>query len=363
MEDPLVDSIYEAAVVGEGWPGVLQQVAERGDAVLAALVTSHADLPLDWRLSPGAGAAADAYLRSDAPLRSEAIPRVIGSNWAGFLTDEELFGGPGLFRRDPLMTEWGTPNGFDHGAGTAIRVPNGDVAMVQLHRRIGDPAFDRAAIQRLDALRPHLARAAVLSARWRQERLRSATQALGLLGLPSAVVNAAGRVLAANPLLEAMTGHVVWGAADRMALSDVRAAAMFDDILQRSSAGVTPGVRSFAAGDAQGRDAVVVHLIPVEGEARDLFGAGLTLVAVTRPDNAAPVDAALIQGLFDLTAAEARVAAGLIEGQSTTDLAARNGVGLETVRTQVKAVLGKTGVSRQAELISRFRSVTLPRRD
>jgi len=94
--------------------------------------------------------------------------------------------------------------------------------------------------------------------------------------------------------------------------------------------------------------------------ARDLFGSGLSMVVVTRPDSARQPDASLIQGLFDLTPAEARVAAALIEGRTIAEMAARNGVGLETVRTQVKSILAKTGVSRQAEFVARFRSAELP---
>ena len=360
----LVDSIYEAAVVADQWPSVLQRLAGSVGAGGGALITTTGDQYGGWRLSPGLGQAADTYLRSDAPQRSQTLPRLLGANWGGFLTDRDLFGSDDEYDADPLVTEWAGPSGFHRGVGTAIHVPNGDVAIVQLHRRTGEAAFGSEDVQRLNALRPHLARACVLTIRWREERLRSATQALELLGLPAAVVDSGGRVLAANGLIEALSGHIVWRARNRIALVDVAAGRALDRAFARAGAGLNDasGTGSFAASNLDSSDPVIIHAIPVEGQARDLFGAALTLLAVTRPGAARTPDPMLIQGLFDLTAAEARVAAGLIEGRSVSDLASQNGVGVETVRTQVKSILAKTGVQRQAEFVAKFRSADLPGR-
>lgn len=57
---------------------------------------------------------------------------------------------------------------------------------------------------------------------------------------------------------------------------------------------------------------------------------------------------------FDLTAAELRVLRGLRFGQCAADLSERLGVAESTVRTHIKSLLAKVGVSRQAELV-RFR--------
>lgn len=57
---------------------------------------------------------------------------------------------------------------------------------------------------------------------------------------------------------------------------------------------------------------------------------------------------------FKLTPAETRVLKALRTDQSASELAARLGVAENTVRTQIKALLAKIGVSKQAELV-RFR--------
>jgi DNA-binding CsgD family transcriptional regulator len=74
------------------------------------------------------------------------------------------------------------------------------------------------------------------------------------------------------------------------------------------------------------------------------------VLAVTPLASPSAPDLALIQGLFDLTAAEARVASGVTEGLTLDQIAERHGVALGTIRTQIKSVFAKTGSSRQSQL-------------
>jgi DNA-binding CsgD family transcriptional regulator len=59
----------------------------------------------------------------------------------------------------------------------------------------------------------------------------------------------------------------------------------------------------------------------------------------------------LLNGLFDLSPAEARTAQGLVEGKTVEEVAIANGLSRETIRTQLKSVLSKTGMRRQSELV------------
>jgi DNA-binding CsgD family transcriptional regulator len=62
---------------------------------------------------------------------------------------------------------------------------------------------------------------------------------------------------------------------------------------------------------------------------------------VTLPQ-APPVE--LVQSLFDLTPAEARVARGLASGKTVDDIAIDGGTSPNTIRTHVRGVLEKTGL-------------------
>lgn len=75
------------------------------------------------------------------------------------------------------------------------------------------------------------------------------------------------------------------------------------------------------------------------------------MLIATPVDRAAVPTAGVLQGLFDLTPAEARVARAIGDAQSVENIAELLGVSRETVRTQLKSVLAKTGVGRQVELV------------
>lgn len=343
----LIDQIYEAAADPNLWPQVMHEFAGSVDAAGGIILTRRADAWLGWRYSSAMEPGAEAYMRAGA-TRSQATARLLGVDHAGFVTDAELFAEED-YLADPIVTEWGAPAGLHHAAATGIHAPSGDLVVVQINRRIGQPQFGRGDIARLDALRPHLARAGLLAARWRLERLRAATEALALIGLPAVILDARGKALAANTLIEAMKSHVIWLPKDRVALTDSAA----DVLLQRGMAAISnpaaTSARSFPAKGKIGRP-VIVHLIPATGHARDLLEGGLAVLALTPVTAPCAPDAALIRGLFDLTPTEARVASGVAEGLSPEQIAKRHGTTRETVRHQLKTVFSKIGVARQSQL-------------
>jgi hypothetical protein len=90
---------------------------------------------------------------------------------------------------------------------TAIPIPTGENAMFVLSRPTELGPFERAAAERLDALRPHLARSVLISARLQLERARAAGEALAALGVPALVFDETGKVLSANALIGALPNY------------------------------------------------------------------------------------------------------------------------------------------------------------
>ena len=75
------------------------------------------------------------------------------------------------------------------------------------------------------------------------------------------------------------------------------------------------------------------------------------LALVSDPAWAPELPARRLQRAFGWTVAEAEVAREVASGARLSDVAERRGVGIETVRTQLKRVFRKSGVSSQAELV------------
>src|SRR5690606_35577810 len=62
-------------------------------------------------------------------------------------------------------------------------------------------------------------------------------------------------------------------------------------------------------------------------------------------------DPSVVAAAFELTPAEAQVAAQLARGVSAVEIAAERGVSTQTIRAQIRAVFEKTGIKRQSDLI------------
>ena len=101
----------------------------------------------------------------------------------------------------------------------------------------------------------------------------------------------------------------------------------------------------------KGKRPVIARVVAVAGEAHNLLeGAGLAVLLVD-PEDCPDLSPSLLQQVFGLTKSEARLASGLLCGQSLEEIAAATGVSLGTVRSQIKAVFAKTHTHRQAQLV------------
>jgi len=351
--EPLCDRIYDATIDVETWPDVLQDIASASGCAWGALLTRRSDAWVGWRISPADAPAVDAYLRSDAPQRSVTTGRLFEIGHPGFISDHEYFTEDE--RRTDGYFQWAEAHGFRHGAATGFQLNTGDLAVVQVMRRTGEEPFSAGELEGLDRLRPHLARAAMLAARWKMERLRAAAEALALVGIPAAVLTADCRVMAANSPAADLRKHLLWLARDRLALADERASAKLrQQVAACVSCGSAESASSFPAWDAAHNSALIVHVIPLKGDRRELFDGGLALAVFAPAGSPNVPDCDLIRELFDLTAAEARVAAQLAAGRSVEEIAGAHRVSQSTVRSQTKSILQKVGAHRQAELAARL---------
>jgi len=353
--DTLIDRIYEAAVVPEKWPAVLEELTERTEASFASMIAVD-DVVVRWTGTPAAIRLIDEYKAVEHVSPNIRIPRVIAKRHPGFLTDFDLLTREEI-DNDPFYRDFMRPRGYGWVAGTVIEAPSGETLIFAIERQYRRGPVEKHFVKRLDTLRPHLARAALMSARLRMERARAMTETLGMLGLPAAVLHVSGRLLAANSRFETLIPSRFKDHRARLTLADRGGDALLAEAIAWQ--GNTPRpVRSIPVARHGEAPPMIVHLIPVRGAARDLFPSALLILLVT-PVVAQKVPAAeMLQGLFDLTPAEARVARAIGEGFSAVQAGRALGIARETTRTRLKSVLAKTGLHRQAELANLLAGVT-----
>jgi DNA-binding CsgD family transcriptional regulator len=358
LDEQLVDRIYESALVPELWSNVLDDLTKMADGVGAVLIVRQGESQ-SWVSSSGAAARSAQMINEGWLDRSRLIPLGLANSHAGFLRDVDVLPAD-EWDSDPLYQHFWRPQGIKGMMGTVFRSPTGGLGMMALTRRAEREPPGANIVAKLDALRPHIIRSFVLSARLRPERARNATETLESIGIASCVLDQEGKILAANGQMLALKRHIQWRAQDQLSLANREAERLFRDAL--AGQGMVSSSFPVMGPDPLTDETLIAHVIPIRLSARDIFARSATLLILTplmRP-NVPPVE--LIRSLFDLTPAEARVAQSLAAGGSIKRIARENGVAPSTIRTQVRGVLAKTGLSRQGEVVALLTGIWSPRK-
>ncbi len=356
VESDFIDRIYEASVVPELWPGVLDDIAatteSRGGLLFSARKALH------WTASDTVREVFSDYVSEGWFTRCSRRVCIMNAEEPGFFTEQDFWSEEQM-GTDPIYRDFFRPRGLGWSAGTGLRIPSGDNIVFSVERAFERGPVEPDHVERLNALRPHLARSALISARLGLQRAEGATEALTALRLPALLLDEAGRVVEANERLQAISGDMGIGARDRLTLTDRAAAEQLVQAL--SSLGTPEGQApcSFPLKDDLGVPLGVLHVMPVRRTAHDIFGRAYALIVLTPIGTDRSPSADLMRSLFDLTASEARVATGLALGRTPEEIAAEGAVAITTVRSQLRRVLEKTGCTRQAEVAALLAGVSL----
>ena len=346
-DESLTDKIYEASVLPDTWSKVIEDIAHAagGEDALLSVVQSNT-----VRLVSTSERFSDTWheiFRRFPGASNPRTQRLLAARHAGFLTDSDVFDPIELWE-DPLYSEILVPRGYGSGVATSINLPTGDSVVLNIERRAALGPFEAHVVQKLDGLRAHLARSALLSAQLAFERARTAVDTLAALGLAACAVSQKGIVIVANQAFE--DERAVWttGGGERLALFDRRADGMLHGALDAIHA--EHGVGSIPVRRLDDGRPAVLHIVPIRRAARDLFGRSVAIVVLTTSADTPTQATGLLQALFDLTPTEATIAAGIAAGQTAEQIAHSNGKSADTVRNQLKSVLAKTGCRRQVDL-------------
>lgn len=347
VDETLLDRIYEAASVPERWPEVLESLAGVAGGQAGALVAYRGREPVGHTSSRLYREGYEDYFRNGIDIVNVRPLRAFERQYPGFLSDLEVQT-PEELAADEIYRRFLHPHGLQWTAGTVMMSPSNDILVIDVARSLGGAPFDRASMEALDAYRPHVARASLLSARLGLRVASDMTGAMQLLGLPAIALDAKGRVVAMNDLAETLDSRVMTRGSDRIALGHAAADSLLSSALADTRAGST---RSIPLPPDEGMPALILHLLPIRGVGHDIFSAAKSLLLVTDVTAPEAPTQELLAGLFDLTPAEARVARALASGLPLDRVAAEFGVSVQTIRNQLGAVFHKTGTSRQVELL------------
>lgn len=342
----LVDSIYEAALVPELWEDALDALGHASGSASGSLLVFDGQRPPRWRTRERTRGVLDQFSRTDAWRRNERHPERLtefGVGDASFHYADDLMT-PEQLAKDSVIG-FLKEVGLGWQLGTALKMPTDEYVVFTFERAIEDGRHDAHEMARLMQARPHLARAGLLAARLGLARVRGALDAMTAIGLPAALVSRRGRLLEMNAMMD---GHLVLLADGRFCFGDPHGDALLKQRLADENAIASIPLR--ATDQWPGR---VTHLVPVSGAARDVFSGGMLLLLINTAHAALEgPDLTILRALFDLTPAEAGLAAKLATGADLKTAASSRSIRFSTARSYLENIFLKTGCRRQTELVA-----------
>lgn len=351
----LIELIYEAAFVPERWNHVLQKASELSNSASAQVFFFSDDSPPRGTTLDNLRVLFDEFVKGDFWKFCDSVQKMCSLQPASFVRVDDFMSQQEI-ERDPariMLRQFGI------GAHlcTAIPMPTGELATFVFQKWIKDGGYEHGEVDRLDGLRPHLARASLVAGRLRVERAEATASALNLLGLPAAVLSSNGRVVATNPHLDRLDAAFLPVAHGGLVIADRDANRLFQEAVTGMSRSGN-AVGSIPVPKIGDEAPFVIHLLPLRRAAHDIFGNADMLVMATpvKPSALVP-SASLLNALFDLTPAEARLATDLAAGLTLAQSASRHGVTVKSARTYLERVFQKTGTHQQSQLVAMLKTM------
>lgn len=364
--DDVVSRFYRAASGSIGWVEALtafQRALSAKAVILLAVDSSQRCVAFSYEATDYPPEASLDYLRtyntidSNAKLVMAQAPGEWVHCWEHF--DEDIVA------KDPFYQQFLIPYGGRYVAGCKVSQEGSLSVILGVHRGIGSLPFDSAEKQLCARLARHLTDALALNRAHANERIqgRLGMELLKRLRTPVALVDERRQLRYANPRAQAMLakGGAMQGNSNRLSCSrsqdDNALIAGLRQLLgdDEARSGIAPADKVFlkAHATSSGSNLGVYMYALHPDETLHFFGdESLAMLLFHEPDQPIQLDPFVLAAAFELTPAEARVAAAIAQGASLEQVAQQLVISVNTVRSHLQTIFGKTGATRQAELVS-----------
>ncbi len=369
----LVERIYDAALDPGGWPLALEDLSKAlGGAAVQLSLRIHSDptapfAPLVHEPGPIFRIHLDErYHEVFMRLASEDFPwasiesRAVMQRFVRIsdLVDEPIDLAATSFYRDYMK-----PQGLAVEpplCHVIARIGARPLAGVVIYRRAGHRAFEPVDFELLDQLVPHLARAYQIHCRFGEAHHEGLALREVLDRLPSGVIlldedaravltnRSADQILSLDDGIRLEQG--------RPRLADARQDRAFrllvDDAVRTSAQRGRSYGKTLSVLRPSGRRSFATMVGPLLAAPTGTnMGEAVAILFVADPEGSQISTTEVLEGLYDLTPAEAELLRLLAEGNSLEEVAERRGVTMNTARSQLKQVFSKTDTRRQGELV------------
>lgn len=353
-----INLCYDAAIASERWRDALDDLARALGADGCNLIPHDpAERPFDVLRSSHMDRFTELWERNHDWVDDVYAPRgaPLVRNGRRVLVQSQLFSDDEI-RQSRFHQELSRPAGCLHWAASCFTVD--DTAWCLPVFRGSEP-FTHQEARVIAEVSQHLARIVTLAHRITLARAESEVSAFDKIGCAAMLADWLGRIIKINRTAEVLISPEFCVRNGKLWSQETRTRSDFERLLagiRYGGDGVEMNVPPVIVYRDQ-RPWLLIEASPVTGVASDSFGGGRAILIISDLTSPKVSNAALIKLAFGLTAAEARLAAAICEGVELHAVAQKFGVRRETIRSQLRAIFGKTGVRRQAELVARLNSL------
>jgi DNA-binding CsgD family transcriptional regulator len=359
VHEELLDKIYKAPVDPDLWTSILDDVTAMLDARGSVLLVERNDGWVGWRSTESLKPQINHQIENHLDTRFAVINnRLKSRNSQDFIAEHYLFDEQ-EWLETPFMKEYGIPNSLKHTVGAYIELPQGDKILIFSVRDKNKPKFEDHEIEQLNQLRPHLARAAMLTTNLGLKRISSFIEAMNNLSLQTIVVDKTGTIIFDNNKLTSFKEYLAILKNKKVDFFSKNSQVSFANHIAEVAKNNKPKSIPIRSSDDK---AAIIHFMPVASFYKDffdtsniannLFDTTNVVVILTPVARNTETSSTIIRGLFDLTATEAKITSNISDGTTIDQIAETMKVSKETIRTHLKNIFSKTGVNRQSQLVA-----------
>ena len=353
--DELVGAIYDCALDPAGWSTFLARLSQHLGGEGASLFAQDlCSAQVGFLVQHGFDPAFEASYMQHYAATNTWQPLMAGLAPGSLGTDEQVSSLAEL-RRTEWYADWLRPQGLAHAVGGVVLNDSRGSMQLTVLRPERHGHFRTEEQTLLRRLLPHLQRAMGVHRRLSeataaQDALHTGYEGLGLCVL---VLDADALIIHANrhaeERLRAADGLVA--RQGRLIAVEPRATAQLQQAVRHACGYAGPMAGAVLHLPRQAAPPLSVLVNPLAPGRISGSGLPAALVLAQARGAAPPVNQEALAQRYQLTKAEARLLAALLEGADLAGYAARHGIAVDTVRTHMKRIFTKTGHSRQTELV------------
>jgi DNA-binding CsgD family transcriptional regulator len=358
----LIGDIYDAALDPSRWTSVLQKTRDVVGGSAAAVFSKDARSK-SLNVHYHCGGIDPRYQQLDPSTTAHVLGEIEETiATADFMALEDL-------QQTHFYQEWGRPQGLvDFAAAVLDRTATGAI-LLGVFRQSRHGLVDDDTRWRMRQIVPHIRRAMLIgkALEFKTAEADAFAQTLDGLSAGMFLVDQDGRIIHANASGQALLGEgaALCKTSDRMRPTDAAAARALKEIVAAASKGDhAAGIKGIAV-PFTGRDGepYAAHVLPLTAGTRRRVQAHYSAVAavfIRKAEIETPSPPEVIAKHYQLTPTELRVLLAIVEIGGVRETSDALGVSESTVKTHLHRLFGKTGTSRQADLVKLVASFSSP---